>query len=122
MTEVQKFKAALKKRFFKVSKDSCYSYLMLNPSAYRRSNGDLIVTGNIGVSIFGGSGTPDGELGCVSMQLHGKIKPYRCRNVHEGCSIIKHAFVATDAKHAIKEFDAWHETVKNARTQWKLII
>lgn len=119
-TEVQKFKTALKNRFFNVS-DSCYSYLMLNPSAYRDQDGNRILTGNIGVSIFGGSNTPAGSLGCVSMRLQGKIIKKGHRNAHSDCVLSK-AFVAKDADHAIAEFEAWNKQIQIERKKWKLMI
>jgi len=122
LTEVQKFKRMLAKRFFKTSKDSNYSYFMLEPCAYRCDNGDKIVTGNIAVMILGGSDTPAGELGCVSMEYLGKIKPYRSRHASSHGAILRKAFVAKDAKHAIAEYGKWHETIKETRKTWKQIL
>jgi len=120
-TEIQKFKKALKERFFKTSGNSNFSYFMLTPSTYRNENGDLIQTGNINVMIFGGANTPKGSLGCVSMAWQGKVKPYRCRTVIDN-QVMSYAFVAKDAKHAIAAFDKWHESTKTERKKWKLII
>ena len=120
-TEIQKFKKALKERHFKTSGNSNSSYLMLNPSTYRNGNGDLIQTGNINIMIFGGSNTPKGSLGCVSVHWQGKIKHYRCRTVI-GSPVMSCAFVAKDAEHAIAVFDKWHESTKTERKKWKSII
>ena len=120
-TEIQKFKRALTKRCFKTSKTSNYSYFMLIPSTFRKPNGDLILTGNISAMIFGGSNTPKGELGCVSFEWQGKVKPYRCRKAYSE-PVMKHVIVAENAKHAIAEYDKWHEETKTARKAWKEII
>jgi hypothetical protein len=120
-TEIQKFKNALSKRFFKTSKNSCYSYANMIPSTYRTENGDLILTGNISVTIFGGSNTPTGDLGCVSMELQGKVKPYRCRTVIDR-PVMKNVFVAKDAKHAVAEYDRWSNEIFAKRKEWRKII
>jgi len=120
-TEVQKFKKALSKRFFKTSKHSCYSYANCISSTYRNENGDLILTGNISVTIFGGSKTPAGDLGCVSMELQGKVEPYRCRTIIDR-PVMKNVFVAKDANHAIAEYDRWSKEIFAERKKWKEII
>jgi hypothetical protein len=94
---------------------------MLYPSTYRDQNKNLIQTGNIGVTVFGGSNTKPGDLGCVSMSLHGKIKRYKCRRIENG-DILHRSFVAVDAKQAIAEFDKFHEYTKSIRRNWTVII
>jgi len=121
LTEVQKFKRALSKRFFKTSKNSCYSYSQMIPSTYRTQGGDLVITGNIGVTIFGGSNTPAGELGCVSFSWQGKVKAYRCRNVQD-IPVMKCTLVAKNAQHAIAEYDNFCKLMETERKKWKKII
>jgi len=55
------------------------------------------------------------------MELQGKVKPYHCRTVIDR-PVIKKAFVAKDANHAIAEYDRWSKEIFAERKKWTKII
>jgi len=94
----------------------------LNPRYFKDLNGNHHIIGNIHVCIFGGYGTPENALGCVTFAYHSKTKLKGCRNVNDRSELFKKAFVAKSVEHAISEFHKWHENSKNELKHWKLII
>ena len=95
---------------------------LLIPSHYKTSIGDHFIPSAIHVCFFGGSGTKDGDLGCVTFSYHGKYRNYRCRNTDDRPEVFKKAFVPKSAKEAITQFEIWHKEAMQEILTWKKVM
>ncbi len=121
MTQIEAFQKHLRSIGFNIVNDTV-AVLNLIPSYYKAVNGNHYLVSNILVSIFGGSNTKDGDLGCVVFQYQAKLKEKGCRNVVEDAGDFKMPFVAENAENAIKMFETWHRVSQSGLSLWRKII
>ncbi len=120
MNNKQEFRNFLKNYGF--TNSEVLSTFNLYPRCLKDDQGNRHIVGNIHVCIFGGKGTSETDLGCVTFSYQSKTRLKGRKTSIDQSELFKKAFVAKDANHAIKEFKEWHEATKKELNQWKQII
>jgi hypothetical protein len=120
MNNKKQFRAFLQSYGFK--NDKVLSTLHLIPRYMKDTQGNAHLVGNIHVCIYGGKGTSENDLGCVTFSYLSKTKQNGKRLIQDRSELFKKAFVAKNADHAINEFKQWHEYTKNELNTWKTIM
>jgi hypothetical protein len=118
---VAEFKRYLKKVGFDIVNDTVAIRRRI-PCYYKTPTGDKYLVSDEMVTIFGGSDTKDGDLGCVTFQYQAKIKCKSCRNIVIDGSAFKTAFVAKDVWHAMDMFGEWNQKSLAEMSKWEKII
>lgn len=121
MTEKQKFIDYLKQTNNAIESPVLQT-ILCTPCHYKSNKGDYHLVGNIHVSIFGGFGCKEGDLGCVTFYHQSKTKAKGCRNVNDRSELFKKAFVPKDTDEAIKAFGIWLKQSQKTIQTWKKII
>lgn len=121
MTEKQKFIDYLKQTHNAIESPVLQT-ILCTPCHYKSNKGDYHLVGNIHVSIFGGFGTNEGDLGCVTFYYHAKTKAKGCKKVDDRAELLKRAFVPVTADEAIHEFKTWLKNSYSIIKTWKKII
>lgn len=120
VTQVQKLDAFLQYRGFNIH--DTLREISLSPTYYKDENGNHVLISAIHVCIFGGKGTKQGDLGCITFSYHGKMKYKGKRYVITDPQLFKVAFVPKDAYEAIERYELWHIEAQKAVSEWKQIL
>ena len=119
MTNQKKFKQYLTNKGFLVSPN--YAILSLVPHFYKTNTSGSALISGIGISMFTGVNTREGDLGCVCFFYEGTLRTKYCRHINRA-EMQKETSVYSTADDAIKAFEAWRiKAAKILAEQWTLI-
>ncbi len=120
MSEKEKFIRSMIHRGFHIS-NSFYGTVDLIPFHRKTVEGHHNIIQNIIMTVFDGSNTKKGELGCVVFYFGGTQRDKYHRQSHQK-EILKKTFCPKTAKEALQVYDKWHTESQKMIKSWEVIL
>ena len=119
MTQKEIFEKYLKIKGFNVKPN--YSYVSLIPYHYLTNKKDNILISDITITMFDGSDTKPGDLGCTCFYYGAKQKDKYKKRIYQ-VEALKKCVTNSIAKEVYNEFEQWLEDTTNIINSWKVIL
>ena len=120
MSEKEKFIQSMIHRGFHIL-DNFYGTLEMIPFHRKTTEGHHNIITNITTTIFGGSNTKKGKLGCVVFYFGGTQRDKYQRQSYPK-EILKKAICPKTAKEALQIYDKWHTESQKTIKSWQIIL
>lgn len=78
-----------------------------SPACYKTIEGDIILPSDVHVTLFEGTDTKKGYLGCIIFYRIGSRRKKYHKDIQFGVELFKYACCPNEEKTAIKEFEQW---------------
>ena len=117
MTEKQTFIAYMTEKGFEVH-NHAIGFLTQTEKKKKTDIGDHVIIKDITCTMFDGSDTKEGALGCVVFYYIGKQRNKYCRSFNDK-RILNLAFCPENAQKAIKAFETWLQGTQIEIDSWE---
>jgi len=120
MTNKEKFVEIMTEKGFTIS-DNFFGRLALIPNHRKTTEGHHNIISGKTLTIFDGSDTPEGELGCVCFHYHG-VQRYKYHRTAHQSKILNKSFCPKSVKEAVDIYDKWSKESWETIKSWKVIL
>lgn len=124
MTQRELFKKIMVEKGFETydfeGQHFCGRFNLL-PTHYKDNDSNHVIVNSINYTIYGGSNTKKGDLGCVIFYYSGKKRKKYHRNVSSN-EIEKVSKCPKTVKEAIKIYNKWTKDTRQKINTWQVVL
>jgi len=122
MTDIEKFVEIMRKKGFEyIGNNGNFGQMSVYPYHRKDLDGNHNIIRNITFTLFAGTDTKKGKLGCVCFYCIANQRNKYCKNAYD-TELFKLAFCPYTVKEAVEKFDKWKENMYSTLFSWTVIL